>query len=162
MLPLDHLPGAKVVSIRDRIRLQNWPKVVLPVAAAILIGVGLSTGLLLRNDPSSPPVFRQQQDEDTIAALPETRLLSRTDCRLRWTAGPSGARYDLLVTDGELEVLSTVKGLKEPEYTLPQEEIPASSDELFWRVTAHLPDGRTLSSGTFTTEIDDPASEPNR
>jgi len=74
--------------------------------------------------------------------------------------GPDGTSYDLIVTDGELEILSTVKGLKEPEYTVPKGTIPASADELFWRVTARLPDGGSVSSETFTTVIDDGEGDP--
>jgi hypothetical protein len=160
MLPADHLSQPSVVSIENRRRSQRWLRVLLPAAAAaILIGVGLSTGLFLRNDPASPPVYRQQDSDATILASPETRTLPRDSCRLRWSAGPDGTRYDVIVTDGELEILATVKGLGQPEYALPEEKIPNFTRELFWRVTAHLPDGRKLSSETFTTRIDDRASE---
>ncbi len=160
ILPSDHLSQPSVVSIESRNRSPLWRRVLLPAAAAaVLIGVGLSSGLFLRNDPSSAPVYRNQANDEEILAAPETRSLPRTACRLRWSAGPDGTRYDVIITDGELEILATVKGLGQPEYTLPEEEIPNSTRELFWRVTAHLPDGRKLSSETFTTRIDDGASE---
>ncbi len=160
MLPADHPSKSSVTPIGDRNRLRRWQRVLLPAAAAAaLIGVGLTTGVLLRNDPSSPPVYREQQGADGIAASPETSSLPRTACRLRWSAGPEGARYDLTVTDDRLEILDTVKRLTRPEYTLAPEAIPASTQELFWRVTAHLPDGRTMASPTFTTTIEDPESE---
>ena len=159
ILPEDHLSGASVVSIEDRRPSRSWRRVLLPAAAAaaaaILIGVGLSTGLFLKNDPASTPVFRDQGNDYKILPSPEARSLPRFACNLRWTTGPEGTRYDLIVTDGDLEILSTVKGLEEPEYTLPQEKLPAPMDELFWRVTARLPDGGSVSSETFTTVIDD-------
>ncbi len=147
------LPDRKSSRIRRRFLVQA-------AAAAMLIGVGLGAAWLLRTPPSSQPIFREQRDGGTILPSPGTNLLPRAACRLAWTAGPEGTRYDLVATDENLEILASVKGLTRPEYTLPEETIPASTRELFWRVTAHLPDGRTVSSDTFTTRIDD--SEPAR
>lgn len=154
MLLTDHVSESSVVPIGDRRPPRTWRRVLIAAAAAaILVGVGLSTGLLVRNKPS-PPVFREQHGDQTLVAAPETRLLPRAACRLHWTGGPEGSRYDLTVSDGNFEILATVKGLTQPSYTLPQQEIPETAVELFWRVTARLPDGRTLSSETFTTRID--------
>lgn len=163
ILPSDHLSQPSVVSIGNRKRPQVWRRVLLPAAAAaVLIGVGLSTAFLLRNGPSSEPVYRQQDNDVTISASPDTRSLPRSACRLQWSAGPDGTRYDVIISDEELEILDTVKGLGEPEYTLAEEKISTSARELYWRVTAHLPGGRKLSSETFTTSIDDPASRSDR
>lgn len=156
MLPTDQVSSSSVIPLRDRRRWQTWRKVLVPaIAATMLIGVGLSAAWLVRKGASSPPVFRQQQDVGRILASPGTQALPRTACSLEWSAGPEGTRYDLIATDESLEIVSTVKGLTKPEYTVPQETIPASTPKLFWRVTAHLPDGRTVSSDTFTTRIDD-------
>jgi hypothetical protein len=162
MLPADHLSTASVVAIEDRRWSRSWRRVLLPAAAAVLVGVGLGAGLFLRTDSPAAPVFRQQADDAVISPSPETARLPRAACRLRWTAGPEGTRYDLVVSDGELKILATVKGLDEAEYTLPREKIPVSAIELFWRVTAHLPDGTTVSSDTFTSSIGDvsPSAAP--
>jgi len=154
MLLADQGAGSSVVSIADRPRRRMWRRVLLPAAAAaVLIGVGLSTGLFLRNDPS-PPVFREQSGEEKISAAPETRSLPRTACLLRWSAGPDGTIYDLTVTDGELDLVGTFKELKRPQFTVPPAAIPPSTEELLWRVTAHLPDGRSVSSETFSSTIE--------
>lgn len=154
ILPADHLSDATVVSFENRRRPHVWRRVLLPAAAAaILVGVGLSTGLFQRNDPPTSPVFREQRDGFTILASPGTESLPRSECRLRWNAGPDGTSYDLTVTDGALEILATVNGLDQPEHRLPQESIPGSATELFWRVTAHLPDGTAVSSDTFRSSI---------
>jgi len=116
--------------------------------------------LFLKNDPTSTPVFRNQDNDYKILPSPEAKSRPRSACNLRWNTGPDGTRYDLIVTDGELEILSTVKGLNQPEYTVPQGQIPASTEELLWRVTAHLPDGGSVSSETFTTVIDDGEEVP--
>ena len=88
-----------------------------------------------------------------ISPAAESDRLPRAACRLQWTRGPAGTSYDLLVSDDELTILATVKGLEEPHYTLPPEKIPTSATKLLWRVTARLPDGRTVASDTFTTVI---------
>lgn len=160
MLLPDEASASSVISLRDRRQTKVWRRVLLPaVAATMLIGVGLSAAWLLRRDASSPPVFRRQHEAGGILAAPSTRVLPRTACRLEWSAGPDGTRYDLIATDGRLEILGAAKGLTKPEYDLPPEEIPTSTQEVFWRVTAHLPDGRTISSETFTTLVDDATSE---
>lgn len=155
ILPGDHLSQTPVVPIERGRRPAVWRRLLLPAAAAVLVGVGLGAGLFLRTDSPPVPVFRQQGDDAVISPSPETARLSRTACNLRWTPGPEGTRYDLVISDGELKILATVKGLDEAEYTLPREKIPVSAIELFWRVTAHLPDGTTVSSDTFTSSIDD-------
>jgi hypothetical protein len=158
MIAPDRIPSSSVTPMGHRRRWQSWRRVLVPViAATMLIGVGLSTAWLLRKNAPSPPVFRRQQDGGRILPSPRTHEIPRTGCRLEWSAGPQGTRYDLIATDGALEILCTVKGLTRPEYDLPPEKIPISTTEVFWRVTAHLPDGRTISSDTFTTMIDDAA-----
>lgn len=153
LLPEDHLKESSVVSIDRGRRSKTWRKALLPAAAVVLVGVGLGAGLFLRSGPSSAPVFREQLDDAMISPAPDSDRLPRAACHLRWTRGPAGTRYDLVVTDDELNILATVKGLNEPEYTLPREEIPTSATKLLWRVTARLPDGRTVASDTFTTVI---------
>lgn len=158
MLPEDRLSTSAVVSIERRRRRRRW--VLLPAAAAaILIAVLLGPGLFPGNDPTSTPIFRHQGRGFEIVASESTRALTRSACKLTWSAGPAGTRYDLIVTDDELEILDTVKGLRQPEHTLPEEKIPDSARELFWRVTAHYPDGHTVSSDTFTSSIEGGAAE---
>ena len=157
MLPEDHLSESSVVSIDRGRRSRTWRRVLLPAAAVVLVGVGLGAGLFLRNDPSSAPVFREQDQSSGILPSPGTGSLPRSACTLRWSAGPEGTRWDLIVSDANLEILDTVKDLEIPEYTLPPATIPPSTTELLWRVTARLPDGRTTASPTFTTVVEDDA-----
>lgn len=161
MIPADHLAESSVVSIEERRRSKLLFRVLLSAAAAaILIGVGLSSGLFVRNETSSSPVFRNQGDGAEITASPEALSLPRDACRLQWSSGPDGTLYDVVVSDGDLEILDTITGLTLPEHTLHEEKIPASTLELFWRVTAHYPDGRRQSSPTFTTTLEDSDSSP--
>lgn len=163
MLPPDRVPSPSVIPMSGRSHWRTWRKVLIPaIAATMLIGVGLSAAWFVRKGASTPPVFRQQQDDDRILTSPRTQALPRTACRLEWSAGPDGTRYDLVATDERLEVLSAVVGLAQAECVLPPNIIPISTRKVFWRVTAHLPDGRTLTSETFTTRIEDPTPTPGR
>jgi len=147
--------GERVLSLEKGRRSRIWRRpTLLAAAATVLIGLGLGTGLLLQNRRVAPqPVYRQQQPTFEIVASPETQHLAPSGCRLRWNAGPAGIRYDLTVTTDDLGVLAVVKGLTAPEYLVPAEEIPKSTREILWRVTAHLPGGDTLRSGTFRSRI---------
>lgn len=161
MLPADHLSHTPVVSIESARRPTVWRRLLLPAAAAaILVGVGLGTGLFQRSDSTPEPVFREQRGGFEILASAGTASLPRSECRLRWSAGPAGTRYDLTVTDSELEIVDTVRGLGQPEHLVPAEKIPGSTAELLWRVTAHLPDGNTASSGTFRSAIEGASPPP--
>jgi len=161
ILPADHLAESSVVSIEHRRRSKTLLSIFLPVAAAaILIGVGLGSGLFVRNDNSSSPVFRNQGDDVEIEASPEAMSLARNACRFQWTSGPDGTLYDLVVSDADLEILGTITSLRRSEFTLSEEKIPSSTVELLWRVTAHYPDGHTRSSPTFTTTLEDPDLAP--
>ncbi len=153
----DEAAFAPVIPMEEgkRARVWRWPAL-LAAAAMVVIGVGLGTGLLLNHvQPLSQPVYRQQGETVKMEASPETRRLPRTVCRLRWATGPEGTRYDLTVTGKDLTIICVVKGLTKPEYLLPPEEIPASTHEIFWRVTAHFPGGDVISSETFTSRIED-------
>jgi len=159
MLPPDLVSSPSLIPVSRGGRWRTWRRVFLPaIAATMVIGIGLSVAWLVRKGASSPPVFRQQQDTGEIVASPRTQVLPRVACRLEWSAAPAGTRYDLIATDPQLEILRAVKGLTRPEYDLPPEAIPTSTNEILWRVTAHLADGRTVASETFTTRIEDPAS----
>ncbi len=127
----------------------------LAAAAAVVLGVGLGAGLFFDRGPSSPPIYREQGDEHAIAPLPETKVVPRTACRFRWTPFPEGTRYDLTVTDERLDVLLSVKDLEEPEYLLPPNALPETISAVYWRVTAHLPDGAVISSETLRTRLVD-------
>jgi len=128
-------------------------RAVMAIAATVVIGVGLGAGLFLNRGNPAPPVYREQRDEDGIAVLGGTAEMPRTACLFRWTPGPEGTLYDLVITDEKLNVLLSVKGLGESEYLLPEEDLPPATREVFWRVTAHLPNGVVTSSKTFGTRI---------
>ncbi len=154
MLVADRDASSSVIPISRGGRWRTWRKVVVPaIAAAMLIGIGLGASWLIRRGASPEPVFRQQPDAGRILASPETQRRARSACRLEWSAGPEGTLYDLIATDERLNTLVTVRRLERPEYELAPEVIPTSATEVLWRITAHLPDGRTVVSDTFRTGI---------
>jgi len=155
MIMADEAASGTVVPIEERKQVSVWRRPALLAAAAMVV-IGLGTAALLhRGQPGPAPVYRQQQEAVTVRALPGTQELHRGACRLRWSGGPEGTRYDLTVTGKDLEILAVVRALTVPEYLLPREDIPRSVHTILWRVTAHLPDGRLANSRTFTSTIED-------
>jgi hypothetical protein len=127
----------------------------LRAAAAVLV-VGVGTGLVLRwRGPSEEPPVRDQPTNAISSLLPEQATLPRQDFILRWSGGPDGARYDLVVSTVNLEVIADVRGLERSEYRLAPERLAslAAGTRLLWRVVAHMPDGSTLSSATAAVSV---------
>ena len=123
----------------------------LAAAAAViaLVAVGLNQGLWRQEDPVYREGGRQVVTSQTEASLPRENAL------LRWSAGPEGSTYDLLVSSEDLEVLASAKDLTAPRYRVPPtafRDLPARSP-ILWRVETVLPDGGRRSSPTFRTTI---------
>lgn len=134
-----------------------WRAWVPMVAAASILVAAVSVGVLwFREPPGERPVYRTQQGDWLRAVPPAGGALSRDSCVLRWTAGPEGTAYALLVTDDDLQPLARAAWLERPEYTVTAGDlvsVPAGGS-ILWRVTAHLPDGRRVVSRTFTTQLE--------
>jgi len=126
-------------------------------AATILIAVMFGIGYRMMTRQAPPPAaYRDSASNWLVSALPEGEPLPRGDCLLRWAAGPQGTTYDVLVTTDTLEPLTEVWRIDRSELLLDTEmlnDLPDGS-ELFWRVTAHPPDGRQIRSRTFRTRVD--------
>lgn len=162
ILPPGQTADSSVVAMKDRVRTYSVRRSLLQaVAAVVVVGVGIAAAFFLKTDSTTPPVYRQQQDSINIKPLPGADALPRSACLLRWTAGPIETRYDLVVTDDSLEILATVKGLEKSEFLLPQETISSSTQKILWRVTAHLPDRRMISSETISTTIENSGRPQN-
>lgn len=131
-----------------------WPGW-LAAAAVLLIAAGLGIGYFAPWR-LSPPSFRAQPDEWLHSALPAGACVSRRDCVLRWTAGPPGTRYDISLSTEDLDSLGGAAGLTSPQFRVDPanlKNLPAGA-RILWRVTAHIPDGRVISSRTFTTRLE--------
>ena len=88
-----------------------WARV---AAAGLVIAVG--TAVVLRwGGPSEKPGLRDQPPDAIRPLVPEDTALPRQDFTLRWSSGPDGARYDLVVTTVDLEVIADVRELDRPD-----------------------------------------------
>jgi putative zinc finger protein len=120
----------------------------LAAAAAVVLALG---GLWLWRAPQpAAPGFRGASGA-VRSLLEEGEALPREDCRLRWSAGPAGSRYDLRVTTESLQLVATAQGLSEPSYRVPEAALSAlpPGSRLLWRVEVVLPDGSREDSPTF-------------
>lgn len=127
-----------------------WPAA---MAAALLLAAGAAF-LLLRGAPPEPVL---RGGDEVIQALTGEGPVARAGgVRLRWTAGPEGTLYDVVVTGEDLEVVTTAEGLTEAELLLPEAALAGlpSGARLLWRVEAQLPDGSRRASPTFTTRLE--------
>jgi hypothetical protein len=121
-------------------------------AAAALLAVAVGGGVLLFSpDRTGPAIYREQLDETIRSALPEDVPLPRDGFLLRWTSGPEGSIYDVLVTDERMNTLARGLGLDEAEYFVPETALAdlRPNDRVLWQVSARLPDGRRIESPTF-------------
>ena len=126
---------------------QRWAA----AAAALLLAAGLSWQLL---DRGPGPIERGEPPE-IESLVPEGASLPRRAFLLEWSPGPEGARYDLLVTTPELEVVVRWRRLEEPRYRVPAAKLRGLGDgaELLWRVEMVLPDGRHVASPAFRVRV---------
>jgi hypothetical protein len=123
-------------------------------AAAILIVVA-GTWLVRQWRDSATPGVRDQPASEIQSLLAENASLPRQDFVLRWSSGPAGARYDVVVTSTSLDVIVEARGLERADYRVAPERLaplPAGS-RLYWRVVASLPDGTTRSSATHVVVV---------
>lgn len=108
--------------------------------------------------PEEEAVWRGDGQLEIRSLLPEGEALPREEAVLRWTAvpeeDPAGTTYDLLLSIADL--VSEAEGLEEPRYTIPPGALEglAPGAEVLWRVEAHLEDGRSVASPTFTTPVE--------
>jgi hypothetical protein len=142
-------------STRERGGRPSWW---IPLAAAavfVLAMVGLNVFDRAPLDDAGP-VYRTQEREWLKSLVPEDEPLPREDCLLRWTPAPEGTTYQVRVTTESLDLIDVGRALKEPEFRVPAsalERLPSGS-EIFWQVSARLPDGRQAESEAFVSRIE--------
>lgn len=133
---------------------RTWVRI---AAAAAMLLVVSSAGLYwLGLDHNSPTVFRAQEDELLQSLLVEDEAMPKDRLILRWSAGPDGTVYDVVVTSDRMVPLSRGLGLDRSEFLVPDAELVgvASGSRVLWQVTARLPDGRRIESKTFFVRIE--------
>ncbi len=124
-------------------------------AAVLLAAIGIGTWWLPVGEVAAP-VFRSQEQEWIRSLLPQDSPLPRGDCILRWTPGDAGTRYDILVTDENLDLVARGWKLEEAEFRIEpgllQQVEPGG--RILWRVVAHGPEGAQITSRTFSTPVE--------
>jgi hypothetical protein len=126
-------------------------------AAAAVLSLALA-GLTLRSYLGRPGVeeLRTREESGPHSPLDESQPLRKSDATLRWTPGPVGASYSVVVTDESLQPVASTSGLDAPQYRIPREALDAlpAGTRLVWQVETILPDGRRLPSLTFFARLE--------
>lgn len=137
-----------------------WYLQPLRVAATVALAlVAVAVVWKVVQQPEEEPVWRGGELE-IRSLIPEGEALAREEAVLRWTPVPeedaTGTTYDLRVTTEDVFTsVAEADGLEEPRYAIPPEALEdiVPGTELLWRVEAHLEDGRSVASPTFTTPV---------
>lgn len=127
----------------------------LAAAAGVVLTAGV-VFLTMQATPPEAPVYRDGGGIARPVSLLEGTSLPRTDFRLRWTAGPPGARYTVRVTDSTLEPVFVRHDLADAEVHAPPAVFAGmkSGTQLFWQVEMRLPEGETVSSSSQLVELE--------
>lgn len=129
-----------------------WPA----AAAAALVVVAVGVHQL--REPAAPPVMRAAAESGLLSELAADATLPRDAAVLEWRLEPprEGARHAVRVTTEDLHELAAADDLATPAYVVPPEALTGlePGTRVLWRVESFLPDGRRLSSETFTVRIE--------
>ncbi len=139
-----------------RPQLRSW----LAAAAVAVLALGAG-GIWWSTQSGAPgtqgaPVYRQGTEQTIDSLLPEGKPLSRSEPVLRWTPGPEGSTYDVLVSTENLATVADGSGLTEPRYRIPADalnDLPAGT-QILWQVEETTPDGKRTASPTFVTRLE--------
>lgn len=126
-----------------------------PIAAALVVAVGIGWQLIAPWGDSRAPVYRDTGSGQISSELAEHEPLPRSSPVLRWTA-IEGARYRVRVLTADLEPVEEADGLTAASYTLSEDamkRLPAGT-QLLWQVEARLPGGATITSPTFGARVE--------
>lgn len=149
----ESLRSRSVTPSRSTVRARWLP---LAAAAAAMLAIVSLAVFTVYEKESRPPVYRAQEGEWLQPAIPDGGPLPGDRFNLRWAAGPEGTTYEVLVTTEDLETIVRARRLDRPEFQVPGSMLArfAEGTKLFWQVSAHLPDGRTVDSRSFVVELE--------
>jgi hypothetical protein len=125
-----------------------------PLAAAVVLAAGLAA--VNRFRPANSPSYRASAAADLRSLLEPDRPLPRAAFRLRWTPGPAGSRYSVLVAKEDLTPVSRADGLTVPEFLVEDRllaDLPSGSN-VIWNVRSTSADSPGRSSPTFVTTVE--------
>jgi hypothetical protein len=132
-----------------------WTPSWLAAAAVLVIGVAIGVLFQLSSPPEAEDTFRNADNYVIESLVPPDTALPRDAFRLRWTPGPPDSRYQVRATTEDLRVLANITELTEPEAVLESAVLTSvlPGARVLWQVEAMLPGGQTVSSETFTVEV---------
>lgn len=125
-------------------------------AAVVLVAV---SGLALREwsrRGEEAGALRSTAETAIRAAVPDGAALPRSAFVLRWSGGPAGTRYTVLVTDERLAPVAEAANLDRTELRVPEASLaplPAGA-RVLWQVKAVYPDGTRVASPTFVNRVE--------
>jgi hypothetical protein len=132
---------------------RRWRWAALAAAAVVIVGLSV---MLLRPEISSPGLRYRSAPELTIESLLNpAEARDREQLVLRWSPGPEGSLYDVVVTDADLHVLAQSERLANPSYAVPASALAKLEPgaELLWRVVLLTPRGERVVSPTFVEQL---------
>ena len=138
-------------------RITPWQRPVLRYAAAAVIVVAVA-GVALREwsrRPADEAGFRTTGEAAIRTAIPDGGELPREAFLLRWTPGPAGTRYTVLVSDERLTPIAEGANVVATEYLVPEAALAGlpSGARVLWQVRATLPDGTRVATQTFVARV---------
>lgn len=152
------LPDEAGVAAREarpaRVLRGPWPRQAWLAAAALLV-LSLAGLFVSRLLTPPPPGWRSGDTPEIRALLADDALVSRAECRLRWSFAVPGARFALRVSDESLQPLASARDLGEAEFLVPEPALRgvAAGARILWQVDARLPDGGSVTSKTFRARL---------
>ena len=134
-------------------RLMRW--LTPSFAAAAVLVLAIATAVLLRRDGSDGVTLRDAGQNTIESFVAANDGLPRDAFRLRWSAGPADSRYDVRVTNDNLDLLAAVTDLSEPELVVDPASLAGvpSGTRVFWQVGVLLPGGERIVSPTFVVRL---------
>jgi hypothetical protein len=137
-----------VMPRRSSWRLGSW-------AAAAAIAVLAIAAVVVPRYESNDGTLRDTQTYAIESRLADEASLPRDRFRLRWSQGPQDSRYEVRVTTEDLQVLTTVADLSEPEMVVDAADLTnvAAGARVFWQVESILPGGERIVSPTFVVRV---------
>lgn len=133
----------------------RWTPSWLAAAAVLLLCTSLGVFTLL-NRSQGGDEFRAAPGIVVESLISQDARLPRDAFRLRWTPGPTGARYQVRVTTEDLQVLATAADLPTAEFLVDREVLVAvpPGGRVLWQVDVVSPDGARQTSATFVTVVE--------
>lgn len=126
------------------------------IAAAAVVTIGIAASLFWQDSQTRIPVYRDSSETAISSELPEGLAMAREAFLLRWTGGPEGSTYDLIVSTSDLRIVTRAERLTSPQHLVPREvliDLPPDTPVL-WQVEVTTLNGGHFASPTFVQRVE--------